>query len=169
MSCDNLLTGSVMSKIGIIILKYAVRSILSLYILVEGSFSVSKYLQGRSTDITKLTFVETKHNERFQHPLYTICPIYEKYHQSSSNSSNADNVSSNAFLKLLIENTVYYPTINFISFLNSPSLKVNRYTTWIKTYRDVKRKEETLVQCHTFEVANNVTPGQSDGKVRYRL
>ncbi len=147
-----------MVKHWITLLKYSVRFMLALYVAIEGSLSLAKYLQGKSTDTTKLTFVEAKHNEQFQHPLYTICPIF--------NYSSSDLASFNkTFFNLLIENTVYVPTVTYISALNSPELDVIRSTSWIKTFINVKRKEETLVQCHTFEVANNVTPGQSLGQV----
>ncbi len=131
-------------------LKLSVRILLAFAIVIQGSLSMSKFFQ---RDITRVTLVEPEQNTKFQHPFYTVCPILSQ------------TTRSKRFEDILIENTSTYPTVNFFGILNSKTLEVKKTTTYAKMFIDQKRRLETLVQCFTFEILNDVTPGQPNGKV----
>ena len=74
----------------------------------------------------------------------------------------------NTTFKDVMFNTPYYPTVFFTPLANSPKLKARRWSTWMKDRvygKEVGGVQNVLLQCHTFEVPQNVTLGTFESKV----
>ncbi len=138
-----------------------------IFIIVIGSLAifsgvqiVSSFLEllQAGSNLIHLILVEPENNLEIQkHPYYTICPIFEK--PLNVTGSNATLASA------MMNSTVPYPESLFLPLFNSQALKANRFTTWVKMRDSSKRQMETLMQCTTFEIPRNVTPGKNEGKV----
>ncbi len=61
--------------------------------------------------------------------------------------------------------TPYYPTVSFLSLSNSQVLGAVTHSTWVKQKDKDLGLQDTLVQCQTFEVEQNVTLGSFESKV----
>ncbi len=108
------------------------------------------------SNLIHLRFLEPENNlEIQQHPYYTICPIFDK----PANVTNASLASA------MMDGTAPYPGSIFLPLLNSQALKAYRFSTWVKMRDSSKRQMETLMQCTTYDIPRNVTPGKNEGKV----
>ncbi len=131
---------------------------------IAAAFSITQILVSfadllqAGSDLVRLTLVEQEENDPGlqRHPLYTICPIYE---WSANLTSENVNLRS-----AMIQNTVVYPPVLFLSLFNSPTLEANRYTTWAKMMDQMR---SILVQCHTFDIDKNIPLGGVESKVLY--
>ncbi len=63
--------------------------------------------------------------------------------------------------------TPFYPSVAFIKLGNSPALTTKRFSTWLKDkdFGVDGVSQDVLIQCHTFEVEQNITLGSFESKV----
>ncbi len=137
----------------------AIFSITVVFSVTQITMSLVDLLQGQS-NLVQLTYVEPENNFELQrHPLYTICPIFEQ----SANLS----LPGQTLRTVMINNTVFYPTVLLLKLLNSPALEAKRYTTWTKMIDTVDGlRQIILVQCQTFDISNDIAIGGMESKVR---
>ncbi len=125
---------------------------------VQILLSLSDLFSDAGSNLVQLTFVEPDNNLEFQkHPYYTVCPILEK-------SANLSDPTS-TLLNVIDKNGLFYPPSLFIEILNGPSLKVTRFSTWVKMKTASKDQSDALVHCTTYSIPNNITLGSNEAKV----
>ncbi len=140
---------------------YSVAAIMAIFLLVQILVSLVDLILSHS-NLIQLTFVKPENNLDVQrHPYYTVCPIFE----TSADLSDPDMDLQRA----MTLNSRYYPVALFLAIMNSQSLTMDRFTTWVKMKDASKNQRELFVQCTTFSIPNNVSLGQNEGKVRYNI
>ena len=138
--------------------KKLARSLLLIIVGFQVLYFYSAFLEGRYSTI-RLTVVEKEENIRFRHPLYTICTIM-------ADSGNI-NHPKETLESVMGKSSPWFPTATFFTIANSPSLKnVTKFTTWLKTRDQSKKRRQVLTPCYTFQVHHEVTPGSEMGRVK---